>query len=640
MRSERVRFLILQVAAVLAFGVVAAKLWSLQVVSQDKYRASADTNRFRLVAVDAPRGIIYDRSGQLLVRNIPSFTVSIVPAGLPEKPNEEQAVLERLSELIGIPVEQETEGEPGIRELLAARTVSPYAPVRIADNVDRQAAFVIEEEHLDMPGVTVDAIPLRRYVDGPLMSHVTGYMGRIPLGAEEGYKVQGYEPDDLVGLSGLERTQEAILAGIKGQKHIEVDAFERQVRVIASQEPTPGSNIVLTVDVELQQVVEDALRRGMKAADSDVGVAIVLDPRTGEVLSLVSLPSYDNNLFTGGISFADFQRLNEDKTHPLVNHAVSGQYPPGSTFKMVPACAVLQEGVVTPRTQFHCAGTLLLPNKLFPGDPTQSQTFYCWLNRGHGLLAVREAIAQSCDVYFYMATGGYGEFPGLGIDRLAEYARMFGYGQASGIELSAEAWGLLPSDKWKRQNYGESWFTGDTYNAAIGQGYVLATPLQVCNATAAIANGGTVYRPQLIYQVVAPDGTVAHSLEPEPLGELAVDPVHIELVRAGMRDAVTQGTAWLLRLPEVEVAGKTGTAEYPGLDEEGNLLLDDEGHLPTHAWFTAFAPYDNPEIALVVFLEGGGEGSQTAVPVASEILRYFFGIDKPQPTPTPQAVAN
>ncbi|MEN6478415.1 MAG: penicillin-binding transpeptidase domain-containing protein, partial [Anaerolineales bacterium] len=243
---------------------------------------------------------------------------------------------------------------------------------------------------------------------------------------------------------------------------------------------------------------------------------------------------------------------------------------------------------------------------------------------GHGHIAVQEAISQSCDIFFYITAGGFGDFHGLGIERLAQYAAQFGFGSPTGVELAGELSGLLPSEKWKRQNYGESWFTGDTYNAAIGQGYVLATPLQVVTATAAIANGGTLYRPQLVYQVTAPDGRVLHALQPEPVRQLPIDPAYIELVRQGMRGAVTRGTAYLMRIPEVAVAGKTGSAEYAAFDEDGNLIVDEHGYLPTHAWFTAFAPFEAPEIALVVFLEGGGEGSQMAVPVASRILRHYF----------------
>lgn len=649
----KIRYAIFQALILLAFGVILFRLWDLQVISLAEYRDSADRNRFRLVSVDAPRGIIYDRQGRLLVRNVPSFAVSIVPGGLPRDQDERAAVLSRVGELLGMPVTTTVqEGDvsdaavllsgyqrPSIEEILQRRAIGPYAPVRIKSNVDRQVAFIIEEEHLDLPGVLVEADPLRSYTEGPLMAHILGYLGRISEELLPSYREKGYRPDDLVGLTGLEFSQESLLRGVPGQKHIEVDAYERQVRVIAARPPEPGHSIILTIDVELQRAVEAALREGMRRAKSEVGAAIAMDPRTGEVLALVSLPSFDNNLFTGGISYADFEALNTDPRHPLVNHAVGGHYPPGSVFKIVPAVAALETGVVDRNTRLTCEGTLYLPNKFFPEDWSKAQPFYCWNLRGHGAINVVTAIAQSCDIFFYKVAGGYQEFRGMGVERLAEYAAMFGFGSPSGIELPAEAAGLLPSPQWKRLNYGESWFTGDTYNASIGQGFVLASPLQVLNATAAVANRGKLYRPQLVYQVLDAGGQVVHTLMPELIRELDASPQHLDLVRQGMRQAVTNGTAYLLQLPEVAVAGKTGTAEYAAWDEEGNLIMDEKGYLPTHAWFTAFAPYDDPEIALVVFLAGGGEGSQTAVPVASRILRHYFGIPEPTATPTPSAPA-
>lgn len=630
----RLRTLLLRVLVVLGFGAISLRLWNLQVVSSEEYADAADRNRYRLVATDAPRGVIYDRVGRLLVRNVPSFTVSIVPGDLPRDEAERARVLARLAELLEMPVDSES--PMGIEQILEARTTGDYVAVRIASEVDRQAAFVIEEQHLELPGVVVTAEPQRHYYEAPLMAHIVGYMGRISDAELEDYTARGYAPDDWVGVAGIERTQEAVLAGVKGQKHIEVNVYGREVAVISEQPPQPGHSIYLTIDTEFQQAVEDALRKGMAEAESEVGVAIAMDPRTGEVLAMVSLPTFDNNLFSGGISAADFRALNEDPRHPLVNHAVSGQYPPGSTFKIVPAAAILEEGVVTPSTTFECRGTMLLPNRYFPEDMTQAQPFYCWSKVGHGHINVVTAIAQSCDIYFYQATGGFGDFPGLGIERLGEYARMFGFGEPTGIELSGEASGLVPSDRWKRQVYGESWYTGDTYNASIGQGFILATPLQLLNATAAIANGGTLYRPQLIAQIVDTEGNVIRTLTPDPIRSLAVSPENIELVRRGMRQAVTDGTAWRMNLPEIEAAAKTGTAEYTKLDEQGQVIVDEYGYLPTHAWFTAFAPYDDPEIVLVVFLDDGGEGSQYAAPVGEEILRAYFGIPRPDPGSEPE----
>jgi penicillin-binding protein 2 len=378
--------------------------------------------------------------------------------------------------------------------------------------------------------------------------------------------------------------------------------------------------------VELQRYVEKALREGMRTAKSPVGVAIAMDPRTGQVLALVSLPSYDSNLFSGGISYSDYAVLSADPNHPLFNHAISGLYPPGSTFKIVSATAILAENIVDQTTMLFCPGTLYLPNKYAPDDPTKAQPFNCWYRRGHGELNVLGALIQSCNIYFGKAVGGYGDLNGLGYPLLARYAHELGFGEPTGIDLSGEAPGLIPDDAWKRANYEEDWVTGDSYNAAIGQGFILATPLQMLSATCTVANGGTVLRPQVVYQVTDSAGQVEQGFAPVVAHMLDVPSEKLELVRRGMLEAVQYGTAWLARVPGLTVAGKTGTAEFGEVDDKGNR--------PSHAWFTCFAPYEDPEIAVVVFLQGGGEGSQTAAPVAAEILRYYFGLNQPQATPS------
>jgi penicillin-binding protein 2 len=635
----RSRYLILQAFLVIALAAIVLRLWDIQIVSADAYKQSAARNRTRLVSIRAPRGIVYDRTGRLLVRNVPSFAVSIVPAALPDDEDERRRVLERVSILTDVPVDEadpRAEHQESIEERLSARSVGPYTAVRVASKVDRQAAFILEEEHLTLPGVLVEVDPLRSYAEGQLLAHVLGYVGYIPGERLDDYlddKEADYGPSDMVGLAGIELTQDKLLRGIKGQKHVEVDAFEREVNVLAVQEPTPGHNLWLTVDTELQEVATRALREGMRQAGSDVGILAAIDPRTGEVLAMVSLPSYNNNLFSGGISREDYAALSEDRALPLVNHAISSAYPPGSTFKLVTGVAALAEGVIDTGTKITCPGRIYIPNKYFPDDPRMAQPFACWASWGHGPLNIHGAIAQSCNIFFGVVAGGYGSFEGLGMTRLEEYARAFGFGAPTEIDLSGESSGLIPNDRWKRQNYGEVWATGDTFNAAIGQGYVLVTPLQLLNATAAVANGGTLYRPQLVYRVVDSNGNVVEPFVPDPLTELDVADEHLAAIRLGMYQAVEWGTATLARIPGVSVAGKTGSAEFAAFDEEGNLVVDEEGYAPTHAWFTAFAPYEEPEIALVVLLEAGGEGSHAAVPVAAEVLRRYFGL-QPEPEPT------
>jgi penicillin-binding protein 2 len=643
---------------ILVFLIFALQMWRLQIVEGEHYRMLADRNRFRLVPIEAARGVIYDRHGCILVRNIPSFAVTIIPAYLPEDEQEEMAVFSRLSALLGIPASTATasagpihppqswggeRGGKGIKEMVdEARDPPPgrlpalYRPLTIKTNVDRDTVFIIEEEHLDLPGVLVEIDPIRQYPSGELVSHIIGYMGPIPGEQAEIYANWGYDPNsDKVGLTGVELTFEEELRGSKGYKYSEVDVAGREVRAVGDPQPSlPGHNLILTIDLDLQQFTEDALRRGMEEAGSESGVAIAMNPQTGEILSFVSLPSYDNNLFASGISQEDWARLIEDPGKPLVNHAISGQYPPGSTFKIIPAAAALQEGVINRRTTLTCQGTLWLPNKYFPDDPELAQQFYCWIHeygRSHGPLNIIQGIAHSCDIFFYQVAGGYKEFQGLGLERLSEYAHSFGLGQPTDIDLPGEAPGLVPTKKWKRLNYSESWATGDTYNVAIGQGFILVTPLQLLNATAAVANEGTLYRPQIVYQVTDADGQVIRPFAPEVLGQVSVSEENLATVREGLRAAVEWGTGRGANLEGVTVAGKTGTAEYPGPP------VDDEGHLPTHAWFTAFAPAEEPEIALVVFVAGGGEGTTTAVPIAADILRYYFGLPEPQPTTTSES---
>jgi penicillin-binding protein 2 len=655
------RFFIFQVVVILAFALLTIQLWRLQVIWGDNYRLEADRNRFRLVSVDAPRGVIYDRQGRILVWNQPSFAIAIVPADLPSE--KEEAVFARLSALLDLPASSQSAsalGNPraGIKELVDGGRATPFSPVIIKTNVPRDVAFVIEEEHLELPGVQVQIEPVRQYPEGPLTAHILGYVGRIPKEQAEEYLDRGYQPNDWVGVAGVELVFEEWLQGVKGRKHIEVDVAGREVRTVGEPiYPQPGHNLILALDVELQRAAEAALWKGMEAVGSESGVVIAMNPQTGEILAMVSLPSYDDNLFAGGISPEDYERLSSDPGRPLFNRAISGQYPVGSTFKIVPATAALEEKVIDQNTHIFDPGVIWVPNQYAPYDPDLAQPFYCWNEGGHGSIAIVEAIAYSCDVFFYEVAGGFsgwhvpggervGPFQGLGIKRLAEYARLFGFGEATGIDLTGEAVGLVGDDQWKRQNLGESWVTGDTYNMAIGQGFFLATPLQLLNATAAIANGGTLYRPQVLFEVRDAEGQVVHPFTPQAIRELPISPENLALVREGMRGAVDWGTAYRARLEGIAVAGKTGTAEFfIDRDGDGQEDRDEEGNLPAHAWFTTFAPYEAPEIALVVFVDGGAsegplevlEGSQVAAPIAAEILRSYFGLPQPTPTPTPEA---
>jgi penicillin-binding protein 2 len=643
-----------RVVVVVAFLALIAQLWRLQALRGDYYQQAADVNRFRLEQVPAPRGVIYDRRGYILVRNMPDLVVSVIPAYLPEDPLERRALLAKLAEMIDMPltspspnraprgvvepdVQPAPEPEPGVLDIVQEAELDPYRPVVLKTEVPRDVAMTLEEEHLDWPGVLVQAKAVRDYLYGSLTAHVLGYVGPIPKEQVETYEAQGYDPSlHQVGLTGVEYSFEQDLSGQDGQKLIEVDIFGREVQVVGQPKPAvPGNSLQLTLDLDLQRFIEDALTKSLKANHKTQGVVVAMNPQTGEVLAMVSLPSYDDNAFSGGISPEALKALQDDPNRPLVNHAISGQYPPGSTFKMIVASAGLEEQVITGSTHLYCGGILWLPNRFYPEDPSLAQPFYCWIyhggGSGHGSLNVISALTQSCDIFFYQVAGGYrNQFAGLGEERLGYYAKLFGLGTQTGIDLPGEAPGLIPTSKWKRLNYGESWVTGDTYNMAIGQGFVLETPLQIVTATSAVANGGTLYRPQIVRQVVDGDGNVVKAFAPDIIRQLPISPENLDLVRQGMRGAVESpgGTAWALKVPGVEVAGKTGSAEFV-IDENKDGLPDrkSDGTLPTHAWFAAFAPYENPEIALAVFVYGGGEGSAVSVPIANEILNYYFSRD-------------
>jgi penicillin-binding protein 2 len=653
---EEFRLKTFRALLIIIFLALVVQLWRMQIVQGDYYQEAADVNRFRMERTLAPRGVIYDQRGHLLARNMPRITVSIVPAYLPEDEDERTALLRQLAQLLDMPLisrpaedppslahESNANPEPGILDILEEAELAPYRPTPLKDGIPRDIAMILEEEHLDWPGVVIQVEPVREYLYGSLTSHILGYVGPIPEEQAQEYENRGYDPNrHLVGLSGIEYSFEEQLQGSDGQKLIEVDVAGREVRTVGEPRPAiPGNNLRLTLDLNLQQAMEEILSEHLRAAYKDQGVAIAMNPQTGEILGMVSLPSYDNNDFTGGISVRAFRELQEDPSRPLMNHAISGQFPPGSTFKVIVASAALEEEVLTTSTRYYCGGILWLPNRFYPEDPSLAQPFYCWIYHDyhgrHGSLNIVQALGQSCDIFFYQVGGGYRDrLQGLGEERIGYYSELFGMGTQTGIDLPGEAPGLIPNTKWKRVNYSESWVTGDTYNMSIGQGFVLATPLQLLNTVAAIANGGTLYRPQLVHEVIDSEGNTVEAFAPDVIRRVPVSETHLNTVRQGMRAAVAGpgATAWTLNVPRVAIAGKTGTAEFfVDKNKDGLPDRDREGHLPTHAWFTAFAPYENPEIALVVFVYGGGEGSAMAVPIASDILNHYFGQDRGESSP-------
>ncbi len=640
--SPHLRLILWGLSIVLAFAGLGYRLYRLQILEGPGYQALGERNRLRVIPLEAPRGLLLDRQGRPLVQNDPTFRVLVVPGDLPEDPAQREAIFQQLSQWLGLPVEgsgASTQGQsgPGIRDRIeAAAREAPFRPLVLKEPVDQEVAFRLMEEGARLPGVRVEPVLQRRYPTGALTAHLVGFVGRIPAEQAARYQAEGYDPaTDRVGLSGLEYALEAWLRGVKGARYVEEDALGRPVRVLAEIPPQAGARITLTLDLDLQAVARAALQAKLdelnRIAGREItrrGVAIVMRPTTGEILAMVSLPDYDNNLFVSPELPQVYPRLLEDPFGPLLNYAVAAQFAPGSVFKPIVAAAALQEGVITPRTQLFDPGEIVIPNRYFPNDRGLAQHFFCWLRSGHGWQNVVDALANSCNVFFYKVAGGYevpGEpvFEGLGIERLARYIRAFGMGQPTGIELPGEAAGQVPDPEWKRRTFGETWSTGDTYNLGIGQGYLLVTPLQLIRAISAIANGGTLYRPTLVREIADAQGSLIRSFQPEVVGRLPVAPEHLAVVREGMVAAVERGTAVRAQIPGIRVAGKTGTAEFCD-DLALRMGLCQGRRLPSHAWFVAFAPAEAPEVAVLVFIWNGGEGSQNAAPVARQILEAYF----------------
>ncbi len=695
--TAQVRLILLRLAVVAVMALLIGRLWQLQMVQGEEYRILADRNRFREMDVTAPRGVIYDRNGEILAQNEPSFTVMVVPADLPEPPEGSKedpagAVLDRLMALLAItdplagsptptPTAQPTATAPAKKDpakqedpesLFAIHEREPwimprdeietaikkgyiggaYRPIRIARYIKDYQAFAINEDLVNLPGIQLVLEPIRDYPTGNLTAHLLGYMGHIPEGQLEDYEANGYRRDEQVGLTGLEYSREEQLRGAPSRQTIEVDVNGRRVRTVGEEsKAVPGLNLYLSLDMDLQRAATEALQEALDNSSGFTkameGVVVALDPRTGAIRALVSLPAYDNNLFTKGITDEAWQALTTDPNLPLFNRSIGGQYPPGSTFKILVASGGLQDGVINTRTLLGDGfdgrndGIISLPNEYFPWDRTKDQPFYSWIHKyghGHGLVAVRDALTVSDDIFFYQLGGGYREFRGLGPTEEGKYAKDFGLGELTGIELPGESSGLIPTPKWKRINYAENWLTGDTYNMSIGQGFVLSTPLQMASATAAIANRGHLYRPQLVEKITDADGNVVGKLEPDLIRDVSVDAANLDTVREGMYGAINwpQGTATKVKVSGVVIAGKTGTAEFfRDNNKDHQPDRDDKGNLPTHAWFTSFAPYVDPEIVVTVFVANGGEGSAVAAPIATKVLEaYFHGQGEQQAPPT------
>lgn len=745
------RLYFFRIVIIIVFGFLLYRVYQIQQARGQELTVLAQNNQFATLRSTAPRGVVFDRNGQPLAVNLPSFNVTITPAFLPNEREEYLAVYERLSLLTGVPVtntvEQQSriaEANPeliqtysrlaqiygvsaqetlhnanvveklpdSIQDIVRVHSFAQYIPAVITANVPITLAYQIEQESIFLPGVHVVPEPLRYYPSGEYTAHIMGYMGPIPN--ENWIRVLGYERDDRVGWSGLENSMEIELAGQKGIRTIEQDWTGREVRQIGlAQEPVAGLNMHLTLDLDLQILAVEIMRQVMEAReatperDNVTGVqtlrevrqaaAVAMNPKTGEVLALVSLPTFDNNQFQTSVPVDYYLGLARNEYTPLVNHAISSEYAPGSTFKIVPAAGALQEGLITPNRLFFDPGEITIPNRYAPNDPGRSQTFVCWYTPGHGLMNVTTGLANSCDVYFYKIGGGFnqdGEFvEGLGVAGIFKYGSQFGFGRVQGIELPLEADGILPPDReWKARYYGEPWSTGDDYNLSIGQGYATSSPMQVAQMAAVIANGGFLYKPTIIHHMTDENGNVvnvdengrvvarAHPgpngvailtdaegnplndpslnirfdadgqpiYQPVVLNALDVDREYIQIIANSMKLVNTfvsteefytgaTYTEWLDNIG-IATAGKTGTSEFCDniAITKGWCSFDDIAArriLPTHSWYVGYAPADDPEIVVAVFIYHGGEGSQWAAPAACNIMAAYLKVGQYAPPP-------
>ena len=578
-----------------------SRAFYLQIILGDTYRQAAEENRYRVHILRAPRGVIYDKNGNLLVRNIPSLDVVAVPTDLPKSEEERKKIWEELQKIIDL---TRSDLEKSIDKI----DYSSYQPVLIKENISREQALILETKIRNLPGIKIEKNPIREYLSPERFAHILGYIGKISKEELKERDKENYQITDFIGKEGLELVYEEVLRGTKGKEQVEVDSFGNIKKIVAKEEPMTGKNLILTIDSELQAKALEILKKGAKGAHSNRAACVILNPQNGEILALISLPSYNNNFFSKGFSDQDYNLLMNDPDKPLYNRAISGLYPPGSTIKPIMAAAGLEEGIITPNTVINDTGSIDVPHKY---DPNIVYHFVGWERSGLGPMNLFSAIAKSSDIYFYYVGGGFKDFSGLGVEKIIYYFKKFNLGTKLGIDLPAEAEGLVPSPEWKQAVKGEEWYLGDTYHISIGQGDLLSTPLQVASWTATIANGGTIFRPYIVKKIVEANNKVIQEKKPYIIREGFIHKEKLELVRQGMRETVISGSAKDLMRLSWAVAGKTGTAQH-------------SENKKTHAWFTAFAPYEDPEIVVTVLIEEGGEGSRVAVPIVGEILEWYF----------------
>jgi len=590
------RALISSIVLISFFAILVARLWYLQIQEGETYASLADNNRVRYVEIAPPRGNIFDSMGKEVVTNRPSFNVVLSR----EDNRLDDELLKKVAAVLDVDIST-------LLDRIRKMSDTPgHIPIRLAEDIEWEKVALIENNRLELPGIRIEVVPLRVYHYGNYASHLIGYLGEISQEQLDAAESGIYRGGDLVGKMGLENLYEPVLRGEKGKEYMEVNALGFEQKYLKGIEPLPGADLHLTINMDLQQAAEEIM-----ASDDKAGAVVAVEVNSGRVLAAASSPQLKLDEFIGGISTVAWQALLDDPRHPLINKVVQGQYPPASTYKIVTALAGLGEGVISPDSIIFCPGHYRFGNR----------TYRCWKRGGHGAVNLERALAESCDVYFYQVGQR------LGVDRLAEYARRLGLGKKTGVDMEHEKSGLIPTAEWKKKRFDVPWQDGETLSVAIGQGFDLATPIQVCMMTAALANGGTLYRPALIETIRDPDGHVVKQFEPEVLERFVGQGQNMRLVRAGLVEAVNgkRGTGRPARLDNITVAGKTGTAQVVRLKQYQHLKEEDIPYkYRDHAWFTCFAPAENPEIAVTVLIEHGLHGSSGAGPIARAVLEAYF----------------
>ncbi|OGW12439.1 MAG: penicillin-binding protein 2 [Nitrospinae bacterium RIFCSPLOWO2_12_FULL_45_22] len=599
----KARITFVRISFCLLLALIVLRLWELQIINYDKYKSLSENNRIRNVIVNGPRGIIYDRHKAVIVTNRPSFNLTLTPEDVQDLKFILSLCQNRL-DLTPAEIEKKIKFSYLEKDIILKRDIA-----------HADLAF-IEEHKLDLPGIGLQIEPLRNYIYGPLASHVVGYVGEInekQLQVHKNSHTSFYRLGDLTGQYGLEKELEGFLRGNKGERLVEVDSLGRELKLLKKEVLRPSNNLVLTIDLELQRFIEDVFK-------DKSGAVVVLNPNNGEVLALVSHPAFDPNLFSGGISQQNWVNLISNRTKPLQNRVIQGQYSPGSVFKIIIATAGLESGVITPATRFYCPGYF----------PFGGRAFQCWRERGHGSVDIHKALVESCNVFFYNVGAR------LGIDRIAKYASLYGLGNPVGIGLTNEKGGIVPSNIWKKEVLGQKWYPGETISVSIGQGYISVTPLQLATMISAVANGGKVYKPLLVKRIESPDGRIIKEFNPQLIRTISLQPSTLAIIRKGLWGVVNApgGTGSKAQAPGIEAAGKTGTAQIVGLSKGGGEKGPE--HLKTHAWFVAFAPVDHPQIAMAILAEHSGKGGAAAAPFAGKVIEFYF---KPRVIPATQVEA-